>query len=48
DIRERDERDMTRSEAPLQKVSDAIEIDSSYMTIDEVVKKIEELAGDLK
>ena len=48
DIRERDERDMTRSEAPLKKVPDAIEIDSSYMTIDEVVKKIEELAGDLK
>jgi len=48
DIRERDERDMTRSEAPLVKVDDAIEIDSSYMTIEQVVEKIEELAGNLK
>ena len=48
DIRERDERDMTRSEAPLVKVDDAVEIDSSYMTIEQVVEKIEELAGNLK
>lgn len=48
DIRERDERDMTRSEAPLVKVSDAVEIDSSDMTIDEVVARIEQLAGNIK
>ena len=48
DIRDRDERDMTRSEAPLTKVSDAIEIDSSDMTIDEVVSHIEGLIKGLK
>ena len=41
DIRERDERDMNRKEAPLVKVADATEIDTSFMTIDEVVEKIE-------
>ncbi len=46
DIRERDERDMTRSEAPLTRVPDAVLIDSSDMTIDEVVKRIEELIGE--
>ena len=48
DIRERDERDMTRSEAPLTKVADAVEIDSSDMTIDEVVSTIEELIRKIK
>ena len=48
DIRERDHRDMTRSEAPLVKVDDAIEIDSSDMTIDEVVAEIERLAEGIK
>ncbi len=47
DIRERDHRDMTRSEAPLVKVPDAIEIDSSDMTIDEVVSEIERLIKEL-
>ena len=48
DIRERDGRDMSRSEAPLVKADGALEIDSSDMTIPEVVSKIEELAGSLK
>ena len=43
DIRERDERDMTRSEAPLTRVPDAVEIDSSDMSIAEVTSRIEEL-----
>lgn len=47
DIRERDERDMTRSEAPLTKVPDATEIDSSDMTIEEVVSKIEQLIKEI-
>ena len=47
DIRERDERDMTRSEAPLTRVPDAVLIDSSDMTIDEVVIRIEELIGEI-
>ena len=40
DIQERDERDMTREIAPLKKAEDAILVDSSDMTIDEVVSKI--------
>lgn len=40
DIEERDERDMNRETAPLKKAGDAILIDSSDMTIEEVVKRI--------
>ncbi|MCR5701239.1 MAG: (d)CMP kinase [Lachnospiraceae bacterium] len=40
DIIERDERDMTRDIAPLKQADDAILVDSSDMTIDEVVDKI--------
>lgn len=40
DIEERDHRDMTREIAPLKQAEDAILVDSSDMTIDEVVEKI--------
>lgn len=40
DIRERDERDMTREIAPLKQADDAILVDSSDMTIPEVVEEI--------
>ena len=40
DIVERDNRDMNRAIAPLKQAKDAILIDSSDMTIDEVVKTI--------
>lgn len=40
DIEERDWRDMHRETSPLQQAKDAILIDSSDMTIDEVVEKI--------
>ena len=40
DIADRDQRDMTREESPLVKAEDAVEIDSSEMTIDEVADKI--------
>ena len=40
DIRERDERDMTRDIAPLKQAEDAILVDSSDMTIPEVVAEI--------
>lgn len=36
----RDENDSSRAFAPLKKVEDAIEIDSTYLSIDEVVEKI--------
>lgn len=38
DIIERDTRDTTRADSPLVKADDAIEIDSSEMTIDEVLE----------
>lgn len=43
DIQERDERDMNRETAPLKKAEDAVLVDSSDMTIDEVVRTIVEL-----
>ena len=42
-IRERDERDMTRETAPLRQADDAVLIDSSDMTIPEVTAAIAEL-----
>lgn len=40
DIKERDERDMNRETAPLKKADDAILVDSSHMSIPEVVSEI--------
>lgn len=45
DIAERDHRDMTRETAPLKQAEDAVLIDSSHMTIDEVVAAITALCG---
>lgn len=50
EIEERDYRDMTRKVSPLKKADDAVEIDTSDMTIEDVVKAmqklIEEKIGD--
>ena len=43
DITERDTRDMNREIAPLKQADDAVFLDSSDMTIDEVVEKIKSL-----
>ena len=43
DIEERDRRDMTREIAPLKQAVDAVLVDSSDMTIAEVVKTIVDL-----
>lgn len=40
DIEERDYRDMNRETAPLKRAEDAVLVDSSYMTIEEVVEEI--------
>jgi len=40
EIRERDERDRNRSVAPLQAADSALEVDSTSMTIDEVVDRV--------
>lgn len=45
DIIERDERDMNREIAPLKQAEDAYLLDSSNMTIEEVIKKIIEISG---
>ena len=44
DIIERDKRDSTREISPLKKAEDAVLIDSTELTIEEVVNKIVELA----
>lgn len=41
----RDEQDAKREFAPLKKAADAIEIDTSEMSVEEVVKKIENVIG---
>ena len=45
DIIARDHQDMTREISPLKQAEDAILIDSSYMTIDEVAEKIMSLCN---
>ena len=47
DIAERDHRDMTREIAPLKQAKDAILIDSSNMTIEEVVDEILKLCNKM-
>jgi cytidylate kinase len=46
EIAERDRRDTTRSVAPLIAVPDAIVVDSTALTIDEVVGRVIELARE--
>ncbi len=45
DIRNRDEQDMNREVAPLRQAEDAVLIDSSYMTVEEVVSAILKLCS---
>ena len=45
-IKERDMIDSTRKEGPLKKADDAVEIDTSFMTIDEVVENISRLVKE--
>jgi len=48
DINERDYRDMSRDISPLKQADDAVLVDSSDMTIDEVVNKIIKIHGENK
>jgi CMP/dCMP kinase len=43
ELQERDRRDRTRAASPLTPAEDAVIIDSSHMSIDQVVDKVEEL-----
>lgn len=47
-IEQRDYQDMNRDIAPLRQAENAVLVDTSYMTIDEVVAKITELARGVK
>jgi CMP/dCMP kinase len=47
DLRERDKRDRTRAASPLVAAKDAVVIDSSFLTEDEVLAKVEDLAANL-
>jgi cytidylate kinase len=40
DIKKRDLRDSSREKSPLQKTEDMVYIDSTYLSIEEVVEKI--------
>ncbi len=44
DIRERDERDMNRAASPLRQAEDAVLVDTSDMSIEEVIARIMELS----
>ena len=46
DIEERDYRDMHRENSPLKRAEDAVLLDSSHMTIDQVVESIVRIAGE--
>ena len=48
DIQERDHRDMTREIAPLKQAEDAILVDSSHMTIDQVVSHIRKIYEEVR
>lgn len=48
DIRERDARDMNREVSPLKQAEDAVLVDSSNMTIDEVVDCVQSLFEERK
>lgn len=43
DIQERDHRDMTREESPLRQAEDAVLVDSSEMSVEEVIRTIMEI-----
>ena len=48
DIKKRDHADETRTISPLKPADDAVILDTSDMTQDEVVEKIEKLYDELK
>jgi CMP/dCMP kinase len=45
DLRDRDRRDSTRAAAPLRAAADAVHIDSSALTIEEVIARAEAIVG---
>src|SRR6204780_3714116 len=45
ELRERDRRDRTRAESPLQPAADAVIIDSTNLSLDQVVAQVEEIVS---
>jgi cytidylate kinase len=43
EIRERDQRDRTRAVSPLKPAQDAVVIDSTHLTLDQVIEQVEEI-----
>jgi CMP/dCMP kinase len=43
EIRERDQRDRNRAQSPLKPAPDSVVIDSTHLTLEEVVDKVQEL-----
>ncbi|MDO9410665.1 (d)CMP kinase [Patulibacter sp.] len=48
DLRERDERDRTREASPLRQADDAVLVDTTGLSFDEVVTRIAELVDDVR
>jgi cytidylate kinase len=46
DLRDRDRRDTTRATAPLKAAADAVHIDSSSLTIEEVIARAEQIVAE--
>ena len=46
ELRERDRRDITRAAAPLKAAADAVHIDSTKLTIEEVIARAEEIVAE--
>jgi len=46
EIEERDYRDMNREVSPLKKAEDAVELDTSYMTIPEVIEAMQKIIAE--
>ena len=46
EIEERDYRDMTREVSPLKKAEDAVELDTSYLSIEEVVAAMQKIVAE--
>lgn len=46
ELRERDHRDRNRADSPLRPASDAVLLDSTYMTLDEAVKAAEAIVSE--
>ncbi len=45
-IRERDERDQSRAESPLRPAEDAVQLDSTHMTLEQVIEQVAQLVAE--